>query len=142
MPRKGYKQSEEHKRKAAEPKKGMIPWNKGLKGMIPWNKGKIGVYNHSKESKRKISKSNKISQLGNQNAFKYGHDGYWHNEAWKLFGEYKCLKCGMTNEEHIKEFGCRLNMHCTSEPKDYTLMEESNWDTYCKRCHGRIDNGN
>jgi hypothetical protein len=37
-------QTEDHKRKTSESKKGSIPWNKGKKGsQMPWNKGKTGT---------------------------------------------------------------------------------------------------
>lgn len=139
MPKKGYKQTEEHRRKAAKSKMGLTPWNKGLKG-FPATKGFTGK-KHTEETKKKMSTSNKIAQLGNTNSFKYGCVDYWHNKAWKLFGKPVCSNCNMTNEEHIKKHDCRLNMHCISEPKDYTLLIESNWEIYCKECHGKIDNG-
>lgn len=97
---------------------------------------------HSEESKRKISESNKISQKGNKNALKYGCEYYLHELAWKKFGKKRCSICGMSNEDHLAKHNCRLNMHCTSEPKNYKLMSESNWKVYCKECHGRVDNGN
>ena len=96
----------------------------------------------SDKTKKKISESNKISQIGNTNAFKYGCEYYLHETSWKLFGKDICSLCNMTNEEHLQKYNCRLNMHCVSEPKNYELLEESNWETYCKECHGRIDNGN
>lgn len=49
MPKKGYKQTEEHREKLGLIRRGSIPWNKGKKlpyiphpkhrGFIPWNKG-------------------------------------------------------------------------------------------------------
>jgi tRNA G10 N-methylase Trm11 len=62
--RKGFKYSEESKRKMSESHKGKTTWNKGTKGiMIAWNKGK----KMSEEHKRKISESLK----GNKRAL--GH---------------------------------------------------------------------
>ena len=118
----------------------MVPWNKGLKGLPP-TKGFTGR-KHSAQTKMKMSEIAKKSQIGNQNAYKCGCVYSLHEKAWKLFGKNVCSVCDKTNEQHIQEFGCRLDMHCTSEPKDYTLMVESNWETYCKKCHGSIDNGN
>jgi len=97
---------------------------------------------HPEEVKRKISEANRISQLGNKNALKNGCEYYLHETAWKLFGKNECSLCNMTNIDHLKKYNCRLNMHCTSEPKNYHLLQENNWETYCKECHGRIDNGN
>ena len=97
---------------------------------------------HREQTKRKISESNKLSQIGNKNALKYGCEYYLHETAWKLFGKDVCSLCGMTNEEHIVKYNCRLNMHCASNPKNYHLLEEDNWETYCKECHGKLDNGN
>jgi len=140
MPKKGYKQTEDHKRKAGEAKKGHVTWNKGMTGLPP-TKGFKGR-KHSDETKKKMSESAKISQLGNSNGFKGGSIDYLHEKAWRLFGDKTCSECFITNSEHMKKYGCRLNMHCTSNPKDYTLMIESNWITYCKDCHGQVDNGN
>ena len=83
--KKGYKQSEEHKRKRSEALKGkklseehkrklskswfkneQKPWNKGKKGVMPkpWNKGKTGIY--SAEYRKKISLSNKGKSAWNK----------------------------------------------------------------------------
>ena len=42
--KKGYKPSEEHRRKISE----------ANKGHIPWNKNKIGIYKASEETRKKI----------------------------------------------------------------------------------------
>ena len=45
--KKGYKPSEEHRRKIS----------KATKGRIPWNKNKIGIYKASEECIQKIIKA-------------------------------------------------------------------------------------
>jgi len=85
---KGYKQSEEHKRKIGDAhrgkKKNYPIWNKGLKGVmpIPWNKGKGELYSKemrkrmgdshrgikfSKERREKMSEARKGKPMGSKN---------------------------------------------------------------------------
>ena len=71
---------------------------------------------------------------GNKNCWNGGSYGYWHEQAKKLFGKDLCQKCNGISKGRIK-----LVMHCTSEPKDYTIMEESNWMTLCISCHNIVD---
>ena len=96
----------------------------------------------SGESHPLFGKGYLISGENNPN-WKEGNYDYWHDQAWKLFGKDRCDLCGKYNEDHIKETGQRLCMHCISIPKNYTLMEQSNWTTICCSCHRvKLDSGN
>jgi len=75
----------------------------------------------------------------NSSSWKGGWNGYWHELAWKKFGKENCERCGISLEKCFKKYGDRLTMHCTSVPKDYTLMIETNWMTLCNSCHPIIE---
>ncbi len=59
MPKKGYKQSPEHRKKNSEAKMGSTPWNKGKKGI------------YSEETLNKMSEAQKGKRVGENNPF-YG----------------------------------------------------------------------
>jgi hypothetical protein len=84
-----------------------------------------------------------------------------HNKAYELFGKdycegealirkipgYRNYRCGITLEEYLKP-DCKkrkdkkkrvFDMHCTSKPKDYTIMEQSNWICVCDECHDILE---
>jgi hypothetical protein len=97
---------------------------------------------HSEETKRKQRESN----IGNpvlsgkkSPHWKGGCSIHWHEKAWEIFGKENCEKCGKSNKDEIEEIGKRLHMHCTSIPKDYTLMISDNWKTVCTKCHARVE---
>ena len=136
MPTGVYVRTEEHRRKLRKPKseEGRRNISIAHKGIPNKNKGKtyeeIFGLEKAEEWKRKISEAH----------FKGGDYIYWHNLAWELFGIGKtCIVCGMTNEEHLLKYGCRLHMHCKSIPKNYKLMEEYNWDIVCKEHHPGLE---
>ena len=153
MPRGIYIRTEEHRRLLREAKERSPVWNKGMKDYLSKevreritnnligrtlteeHRKNIGVGvtgekngNYGKD----LSGENNPSWIG-------GHKQYWHKLARQLFGKEKCEICGRTNEEEILDTGKQLAMHCTSIPKDYKLMEESNWKTLCIKCHASID---
>lgn len=45
----------------------------------------------------------------------------------------KCTQCGMTNDEHFLQYGCRLEVHRLSPGSPYTV---DGCVTLCKPCHG------
>ncbi len=52
---------------------------------------------------------------------------------------YRCVKCGMTREEHLTRWGTDINVdHKNRDRKDNTL---DNLQTVCLFCHGKKDNG-
>lgn len=97
-------------------------------------RGMLGKH-HSEESRKRMSESNKNGFGPDNYCWKGEHSGYYHDLAWKLFGKLYCEDCGISLEEYLKLIGKRFDMHCTSKPKDYSLMEETNWKTFCGRCH-------
>lgn len=114
------------------------------KGNIPWNKNKKGCY--SKESIRKMSeaqKGEKSLEYGKRGpetcGWKGGCEQYWHTKAWKLFGKDCCEVCGISNKDHKELKGCRLSMHNTLNPKDYTVMQSYAWSCICIKCHPIIE---
>ena len=83
--------------------------------------------NLSNETKRKIGVANQlpIEQINHMDTL--------HKRIWELFGKDDCEQCGISNIEHINKFGFRLDVHCKT--KDYNLIEEENWTTFCRSCH-------
>lgn len=53
------------------PLKNMTDGGDGSYGVTPWNKGLKGVFNHSEESKQKMSEYRKLNTIGEDNGF-YG----------------------------------------------------------------------
>lgn len=47
---------------------------------------------------------------------------------------FKCVKCGMSNDEHIKWCGRQLDVHRKTPGSFYTL---EGCETLCKKCHPR-----
>lgn len=85
---------------------------------------------------------------------------YWHRNKEKLlalwkqswnkrdFGglrkevlsrdNYRCVKCGMSQEEHLNMWGVDINVdHINRDRKENTM---DNLQTLCLKCHGKKDN--
>ncbi len=117
----------ESKQKISETHKGKT---KSKVHRIKLSEAHIGMkHPHSEETKIKIGIAN----------FKYGCKETWHTKAWKLFGLDFCEICGMTLDECLETFNRRFDMHCTLEPKDYSVMEVNAWQCLCKACHGHME---
>ena len=57
---------------------------------------------------------------------------------------YKCVKCGMTNEQHLKTFSYRLTIDHIDGRGKHTPIEQKNnnldnLQTLCAVCHGKKD---
>ena len=55
---------------------------------------------------------------------------------------YKCVKCGMTNEEHLEKWGRSITVHHKDNKGRYSKEKNNKLDnlvTLCLRCHGRED---
>lgn len=53
---------------------------------------------------------------------------------------YKCIECGMNNDEHLEVFGRDLNMHHIdgSGSSDCVNNKLDNLQTMCVRCHAHL----
>ncbi len=54
---------------------------------------------------------------------------------------YKCVECGITQEEHLKKHKCDLIVHHIDGEGRYSKKpnnNENNLQTLCKRCHSSI----
>lgn len=55
---------------------------------------------------------------------------------------YKCVICGMTNEEHIKKYGRIITIdHIDGNGRNHNIKNNNidNLRTLCLSCHGKID---
>lgn len=140
-------------------KLGNEPWNKDLKGIHlspesewkpgnePWNKDLTGdeyKKHYPNGIQSCFEKGQNISPDTQWKPGKYhpmwnGSDGWYHQEARKLFGLSSCEHCGMTQIESVKQFGRRLDMHNTLLPKNYTILERYAWQSLCLPCHIRLE---
>jgi len=114
MPKKGYKQTDEHRKKLSDIKIGKVPWNKGTKGVMKaWNKGTKGLMptswikgkHHKPESIQKMSLKAK------------GRVGYWTDKKrdkettvkmWKsrprYFGLEKIMRKRESNRKYREKY--------------------------------------
>lgn len=130
---KGYKRTQESIDKMVETRRRRNNYNHtdetkriiGLKakGRKPWNKGKKSPQTSGAKNGRWIG----------------GGYNYCHALAWEMFGKTFCEMCFMDIYDCIEKYNQRFDMHCTSNPKDFTIMEENNWMCLCKECHGKIE---
>lgn len=99
---------------------------------------KIGS-NNGMFGKKHTKESIEVVRLKNSGKNNYGWKGgmgtYLHQKAYELFGENKCERCNISSEEYSKNHKIKFDMHCTSYPKNYKIMEKSNWKCLCRACH-------
>jgi hypothetical protein len=135
----GKKRSDETKRKLSESHKGQVPSENARRATSERMKGnKYGsLVNRDEEYKANMRLS--IPGGETHHFWKGGAYNHWHGLAKKQFGKNYCEICNISNEESQAKFGRGLGMHCTGSPRDYTLMEESNWMTLCNSCHAQLE---
>ena len=83
----------------AGPKKGNIPWNKGLTGLhTAWNKGLVGLKGtpHTEETKKRLSEIAKERNLGGYiqgsgRGKKGWYKGFYCDSSWELAYVIYCL---------------------------------------------------
>lgn len=139
----GLKRSDEIKRKLSESHKGK-KLSEEQKGKIrEKSKGNDGWKYVNRDDKYKENMSASIKALGRTGEkatyWKGGKHFYRHRLAREIFGKEFCEMCSMSSEESKIQFGKELSMHCTSFPKDYSILEESNWMTLCVSCHEKLE---
>jgi hypothetical protein len=110
------------------------------------NREKRRIYNrmHSKTNREYYNEWKRQWKLNNPNLYlKMTSDvlnkvhGFLRDKVLKR-DNYTCRFCGLTNEEHIKKWGSRINVHhkdgegtCSDNPNN--IMR--NMITVCKSCH-------
>lgn len=67
------------------------------------------------------------------------HERTWHKKAKEKFGKNSCEICGISTEESKIQYGQYLAMHCLGGTSNYHVMEDSNWQTVCHRCHSTME---
>jgi len=116
-------------------------WSKTRKGRIPWNKGRVGVQNHSPETRLKMSNSRKgakshlwkggITPINQQirTSKKYKD---WRIAVFER-DDYTCQECGSRgvtlHADHIKPFAYYPELRLVIE----------NGRTLCVPCHKKTD---
>jgi hypothetical protein len=99
-------------------------------------------FKHTDESKKKIGDAlrGKYPEELSSNWNGGTDKKTWHNKAWERFKVDNCQECNLPLSEYQKNRpGRRFDMHCTSEPKDYSIMEKENWMPVCTSCHKKIE---
>ena len=118
---------------------------------------KDGMCGECKECKRirsnTYNKQHRVQTRKISKRFRKNHKKkclLWLKRAWdkRIFNgmrviilkrdRYKCVKCGITQKEHIKKWGVDINIdHKNRNRKDNAL---DNLQTICCHCHGKKDN--
>lgn len=122
----------------------------------------------SEETRRKMSEKKKKEGkwVGPENPKWVDGKSYTalHNKAYELFGKdkdycegeedvirkdpmYREYQCKITLEKYLKPDSKkkkdknkgRFDMHCTSKPKDWTIMKQWNWICVCDECHDILE---
>lgn len=103
---------------------------------------------YKKKNPEKVRKSQRNYVENNEERLKIksrkNHDEKHFNGLRKATLErdgYKCVKCGVTQGQHIAVHGCSLIVHHIDGNGRYSSNPnsvESNLQTLCKRCHSSI----
>lgn len=141
MPNKGYKQTEEHKRK-------LSCANKGCQFFL----GK----KHSEESKQKIGAANRVANTGQVHSKEWrenmsasvGGEKHWNwqgGKSWKRVLHFwvekqfgyprECVYCGVRDLKRKNGSRCIQFANVSNTYK----KELSDWMTLCQKCHSRYD---
>lgn len=93
-----------------------------------WQHTEVGI----QKSRLKAQKSHSKRYFGGKSEAVYERDGH------------KCVSCGMTMEEHLEKFNCRLSIdhidnNGCNKPLEKKNNKLSNLQTLCLPCHGRKD---
>lgn len=146
--KKGYKHSEETKRKISESRMGIKNWNYGKKHSEE-TKRKIGEAHkgkkrppYSEEWKRKISETTKKEKNPNwKGGISFDPYPKEFNKELKLKirtrDNFTCCLCGRTEREELEE----LNRVLCVNHIDFNKMncKESNLNTLCMKCNVKIN---
>jgi len=71
-------------------------------------------------------------------SWKGGLSGWYHEKAREMFGSSVCQKCGISLEEYRLTHKVKKQFEMHSLSKDYTILEQWNWQCICVKCHHRI----
>ena len=145
----------------AESKKGKEPWNKGHIGLKPWHNitGLLkGAWNKglTKESDKRVRKWAKSCAIARKNAHikpwnyidgrsktetprRYGDD--WNIIRHRIYKRdgYRCQKCMINMNEHIKKYKMLLHVHHIIPFLDTRDNTSRNLVTLCKSCHVKTE---
>jgi len=126
MPKKGYKQTQDHIDKIRKTRIGIKRPNHSKRMMGS---------NNPFYKKKHTSKTKKILF---DKKFEGGNYIYWHNKVWSLYGKNYCELCGISLKDYKKKLNRRLSMHCRDNNCKNIL--EDNWITVCEfGCHQKMD---
>lgn len=115
----GHKQTEEHRRRLSEAKEEQIPWNKGRS--YPQFEGKSNPnWRGGKSFEPYTLEWTKILRL-----------------AIRQRDNFTCQKCGITEEEQLKEIGRILSVNHIDFDK--TNCDPKNLNTLCCSCNGVVN---
>lgn len=87
---------------------------------------------------KKWRKDHNYKTIGLMHKKRFGGN---RNKVLKRDG-YKCVKCGMDNQEHLKTWGCEITVDHINNKGRYSQEKDhhpDNLQTLCLRCHGKKD---
>lgn len=136
-----------------------LKWNSSSKRLVADNFRKtcskecyIANIKNDEDRRKKISKAFAGSKHPNwQGGSSYLDNSGFRGSNWKMIrrkvlkrDNYKCVSCGISSDDHIKKYGCELNINHIIPFHQFGGMTElanklTNLESLCKSCHTKAD---
>ena len=136
-----------------------LKWNTSAGRLVADNTRKtcskecyIASIKNNEDRREKISKAFSGSNHPNwQGGSSYLDNSGFRGANWKMIrikvlkrDNYKCVSCGISSDDHIKKYGCELNINHIIPFHQFGGMTElanklRNLESLCKSCHTKAD---